>query len=107
MRAGAMHGQDSGMVAKLAATASNDWYNATTARLAGLAGAPGNATQSYAAGLQGGQGAFDMTSRGLASIGYGIQGLSGQTPTGMTPAQQQQLVQLLLARSGGMGGGYG
>ena len=71
-RAMGIYGQDSGAMGVAGANASTDWLNQRMATLGGMAGAGVNPGAAAQLRLQGEQGADDMTSRGLASIGYGL-----------------------------------
>jgi hypothetical protein len=94
-RANAQYGQDSGAMSVAGANASTDWYNARLAQLSGLAGggvAPGAGGGVMVQGLDN---AFDASSAALGSLGYAA-GTLGAGKGGMTPAQQQRLIQMAM-----------
>ena len=94
-RANAQYGQDSGAMSVAGANASTDWYNARLAQLSGLAGggvAPGAGGGVMVQGLDN---AFDASSAALGSLGYAA-GSAGAGKGGMTPAQQQRLIQMAM-----------
>lgn len=98
-RANAQYGQDSGQMSIAGANASTDWYNARLAQLAGLSGAGVNPGQSSQLALGGLGSAAELESSALASLGYAGAGLGG-TKGGLTPGQQQRLIELALGRGG-------
>lgn len=88
-RATATTGQNSGAMAVAGANASSDWFNQRLAQLGGLAGA-GAAPGGGSVELQGTMGANDLTSKSLASIGYGTT-RAGGSDLNMPPEVQQWL----------------
>ena len=85
--------QPGGAMGVAAANASNNWVNQAMQATGPYTGAP--TTGNYGANMQG---ASDITSRALASLGYGVTQMSGGGTGSLTPQQQQALVQLALGK---------
>lgn len=66
--------QGSGNMATALQKYGGDFFNNATTQLAGLSGAGFNPAAGASLNLQGNQGAIDLASRSLASIGYGARG---------------------------------
>ena len=76
-RATAIHGQDSGAMAAAGAQAGGNWYTQRMAELSGLAGANANPAAGVSVEMAGLTNSNDLYSKGLASIGYGMQRFGG------------------------------
>jgi hypothetical protein len=91
-RGSAMYGQGSGNMAIAAAGAGGNWYGQRLQELGGLAGI-GNAAIGANATLQGTQNANNLAGDSLASIGYGVNTMTGGSAMSNMPPQVRAWLQ--------------
>lgn len=84
-RQNAKYGAGSGNMAVAAANASGDYYGQRLMQLGHLAGAPGNPGEAAELGLRGTQAANSLTGQSLASIGYGVNSMTGGSAMASMP----------------------